>query len=109
MVLATDGRTQLEVAMGTLVSLDEYSRLVSAIHDAAVTPDHWNGAMANVRVSVGGISAALIIAENGSRDIKSANLPPDARQAYLEYYRECDYVLAAVEHGPVGATHSAEA
>ena len=92
--------------MGTLVTLGEYSRLVSLIHDAAVTPDHWNAAMTAVRASVGGISAALVIAENGSRDIKSANLAPEARQAYLEYYREFDYVLDAVEHGPVGATHS---
>lgn len=95
--------------MGTLVTLDEYSRLVSAIHDAAVTPDHWNAAMTAVRASVGGISAALIVAKNGTRDIKSANLDPDARQAYLEYYREFDYVLDAVEHGPVGATHSGDA
>ncbi|WP_235568043.1 helix-turn-helix transcriptional regulator [Mycobacterium sp. Root135] len=95
--------------MGTLVTLEEYSRLVSAIHDAAVTPDHWNAAMAAVRASVGGISAALIIAENRTRDIKSANLAPDARQTYLEYYREFDYVLDAVEHGPVGAIHTGEA
>lgn len=101
--------TQQGVAMGTSVTLDEYSRLVSAIHDAAVTPDHWNAAMTAVRASAGGISAALIIAENGTRDIKSANLAPDARQAYLDYYRECDYVLDAVEHGPVGATHTGEA
>lgn len=95
--------------MGTLVTLEEYSRLVSAIHDAAVTPDHWDAAMTAVRACMGGISAALIIAENGSRDIKSANLDPDARQAYLEYYREFDFVLDAVEHGPVGATHSGDA
>ena len=95
--------------MGTLVTLDEYSRLVSAIHDAAVTPDHWNAAMTAVRACLGGISAALVIAENGSRDIKSANLAPDARQTYLDYYREFDYVLAAVEHGPVGATHTGDA
>ncbi|KAA0102473.1 LuxR family transcriptional regulator [Mycolicibacterium sp. P1-18] len=95
--------------MGTSVTLDEYSRLVSTIHDAAVTPDHWNAAMTAVRASVGGISAGLIIAENGTRDIKSANLAPDARQAYLDYYRGCDYVLDAVEHGPVGATHTGAA
>ncbi|MCV7132304.1 helix-turn-helix transcriptional regulator [Mycobacterium hodleri] len=90
-----------------MVTLDEYSRLVSAIHDAAVTPDHWNDAMAAVRASMGGVSAAaLVIAGNGSRDIKSANLAPEARDTYLEYYRECDYVLDAVEHGPVGATHT---
>lgn len=95
--------------MGTLVTLDEYSRLVSAIHDAAVTPDHWHAAMTSVRASVGGSAAALIIADNGSRTIKNANLDPEARQAYLEYYCEFDYVLDAVEHGPVGATHSGEA
>lgn len=95
--------------MGTLVTLDEYSRLVSAIHDAAVTPDHWNAAMTAVRAGVGAVSAALVIAQNESRDIKSANLAPDARQTYLEYYREFDYVLHAVEHGPVGATHTGDA
>jgi len=92
--------------MGTLVTLEEYSRLVSAIHDAAVTPDHWHSTMTAVRACVGGISAGLIIAGNGTRDIKSANLDPDARQEYLEYYREFDYVLDAVEHSPVGVLHS---
>lgn len=95
--------------MGTMVTLEEYSRLISAIHDAAVTPDHWHAAMTAVRASVGGSAAALIIAENSSRTIKSANLDPDAREAYLGYYCEFDYVLHAVEHSPVGTTHSGDA
>ncbi|MCV7421144.1 helix-turn-helix transcriptional regulator [Mycobacterium yunnanensis] len=95
--------------MGTSVTLQDYSRLVSAIHDAAVTPDHWNDAMTAACASMGGISAALVIAENGTRAPKSANLAPDAHRTYLEYYCEFDYVLDAVEHGPVGMTHSGDA
>jgi DNA-binding CsgD family transcriptional regulator len=92
--------------MARLITLDEYSRLVSGIHAAAVTPDHWVPALSDVRDALGGISGALIIADENGRDIKNADIAPEARAAYLEYYREFDYVLEAVEHGPVGALRS---
>ncbi|MET0473051.1 MAG: LuxR C-terminal-related transcriptional regulator [Mycobacterium sp.] len=88
------------------VSLADFSRLVSSIHAAAITPDHWGAVLSAVRDTLGGISGAMIMADEASRIIKSADLPGDAREAYVEHYRELDYVLDAVERSPVGTMQS---
>jgi DNA-binding CsgD family transcriptional regulator/PAS domain-containing protein len=85
-----------------MVALCDFSRLVSGIHAAAVTPDHWGQALAAIRDTLGGISGAMIMADESSRVIKSADLPSDARQAYVDYFRDFDYVLDAVEDSPIG-------
>jgi DNA-binding CsgD family transcriptional regulator len=85
-----------------MVTIDEYSRMVTAIHAAAFTPEHWIEAMTVIREALNSTSSGMIIADGCSRTIKSASLPSDAMQAYSDYYRNVDYVLDAVEHGPVG-------
>ena len=85
-----------------MVTIDEYSRMVTSIHAAAITPEHWMEAMTVIREALNSTSSAMLIADGCSRTIKSASLPPDAMQAYSDYYRNVDYVLDAVEHGPVG-------
>lgn len=85
-----------------MVTLDEFSRLVSAIHDAAVTPEHWVDAMSAVRHSLGAITGAVITADASERVTKTASIAPEAYRPYREYYRRVDYVLEAVERGPVG-------
>jgi DNA-binding CsgD family transcriptional regulator len=92
-----------------LVTIDEFSRMVSAIHAAAITPEHWIDAMTVVRESLNATSSGMIIADDTSRMIKCASLPSDAMQAYSDYYRTVDYVLDAVERGPVGVTRGGEA
>jgi DNA-binding CsgD family transcriptional regulator len=89
-----------------MVTLDEFSRLVSAIHDAAVTPEHWVDAMSAVRHSLGATTGAMLIADDVGRAADRASLPPDAHRTYREYYHRIDYVLEAVERGPVGVIHS---
>ncbi|KUI36396.1 LuxR family transcriptional regulator [Mycobacterium sp. IS-1496] len=89
-----------------MVTLDEFSRLVSAIHDAAVTPEHWVDAMADIRHSLGAVTGAMLIADDVGRSAERASLPPDAHRTYREYYHRIDYVLEAVERGPVGLIHS---
>jgi DNA-binding CsgD family transcriptional regulator len=91
-----------------MVSLGDFSRLVSAIHAAAITPEHWIAAMEAVRSTFGSTSAGLITVEGTSRVIKSAHLPQNAEVAYREHYRRVDYVLDAVERGPVGLVRSGE-
>lgn len=91
-----------------MVTLSEYSRLVSAIHAAAITPDHWVNAMDAVRQAVGATTGATLVADGISRVLKGGSLSPDARQAYTDYYRQIDYVLDAVEHGPVGLIRGGE-
>ncbi|MGB3483231.1 MAG: helix-turn-helix transcriptional regulator [Mycobacterium sp.] len=85
-----------------MVTIEEYSRMVSAIHSAAITPEHWVVAMATVRRSLDGIACGLIIADGTSRLIKSASLDENAMAEYRDYYHDYDYVLEAVEHSPVG-------
>jgi len=92
-----------------MITIDEYSRIVTAIHAAAITPEHWIEAMTAVRQALNSTGSAMIIAEGNSRAIKCASVPPDAMQTYSDYYRNVDYVLDAVEHGPVGLVRGGEA
>ncbi|WP_197373446.1 helix-turn-helix transcriptional regulator [Mycolicibacterium baixiangningiae] len=87
-----------------MVTLGEYSRLVSAIHAAAVTPEHWVDAMDAVRNAFDGTSGADLIT-GPNREMTRGSVPADARRAYNEYYHRFDYVLNAVDHSPVGLMH----
>jgi DNA-binding CsgD family transcriptional regulator len=92
-----------------MVTVEEYSRIVTSIHAAAITPEHWIEAMTVIRQALNSTSSGLLIADGTSRTIKCASLPSDAMQAYSDYYRNVDYVLDAVEHGPVGLVRGGEA
>ncbi|HYO04558.1 MAG TPA: helix-turn-helix transcriptional regulator [Mycobacterium sp.] len=85
-----------------MVSLGDFSRIVSAIHAAAITPQHWIEAMEAARATFASTSAGMIMCDGTNRVIKSASIPSDAERAYRDHYRRVDYVLDAVEHGPVG-------
>ncbi|PQD98637.1 hypothetical protein CYL16_21495 [Mycobacterium sp. EPG1] len=85
--------------MGTI---EDFSRMVSRVYGAATAPDAWGEAMADIRKVFGSLTAALIEIDGGTRAVKSANLSGDAASEYVGYYRKIDYVLAAVEHSPVG-------
>ena len=91
-----------------MVGIDDFSRIVSAIYASALTPENWIVAMADVRRTLDAQSAALLLADGSGRSIKSASLAPEARKAYLEYYRQIDYVLDAVDKGPVGLIQSGQ-
>lgn len=82
--------------------------MVSAIHAAAIDPEHWVAAMAAVRETLHSRAAGMILAEESSRVIKSASLPEAAQVSYSDHYRQIDYVLDAVEHGPVGLIRGGE-
>jgi DNA-binding CsgD family transcriptional regulator len=90
------------------VSIEDFSRMVSAIHAAAIDPEHWIAAMAAVRETFASRAAGVVIAEKSSRVIKSASLPEAAQVSYSDHYRQIDYVLDAVEHGPVGLIRGGE-
>jgi len=91
-----------------VVGIDDFSRIVSAIYASALTPENWIVAMADVRRALDAQSAALLLADGTSRSLKSGSLPPEARKTYLDYYRQIDYVLDAVEEGPVGLIRSGQ-
>jgi DNA-binding CsgD family transcriptional regulator len=89
-----------------MVTVEDFSRLVSGIYAAAVTPQHWLGAIAQVSRAVGATGGGMLIADGTTRSIINAAVPLEARSRYGEYYRHLDYVLAAVETGPVGLIRS---
>ena len=91
-----------------MVGIDDFSRIVSAIYASALTPENWIVAMADVRRTLDAQSAALLLSDGTSRSLTSGSLPPEAQKTYLEYYRQIDYVLDAVEEGPVGLIRSGQ-
>jgi DNA-binding CsgD family transcriptional regulator len=85
-----------------MVTVEDFSRLVSGIYSSAISPDNWMLALAEVRRAVDATGDGLLIADGSARRVMNANVPPEAMTSYSEYYRHIDYVLAAVETGPVG-------
>jgi DNA-binding CsgD family transcriptional regulator/PAS domain-containing protein len=90
----------------TMVTVDEFSRLVSAVYASAIDPDNWVVALAEVRRAVDATGGGLLIADGTTRRVMNANVPPEAMKTYSEYYRHIDYVLDAVEKGAVGLVRS---
>jgi DNA-binding CsgD family transcriptional regulator len=84
------------------IEFDDFSRIVSSIYAAAGEPESWVTAMSEVRTCLDARSSALILADSSGRTAQSASLPPEAAAAYNNYYCRIDYVLEAVENGPVG-------
>lgn len=86
----------------SVIELEDFSKVVAAIYAAALDNDGWVEPLAEIRRITGAVAAGLLIADGVDRNIKSASLPPEARDEYAAYYRTIDYVLAEVEHGPTG-------
>jgi DNA-binding CsgD family transcriptional regulator len=89
-----------------MVTVEDFSRLVSGIYTSAISPEDWVVAIAEVSRAVGATGGGMLIADGTTRSIISAAVPLEARSSYGEYYRHIDYVLAAVETGPVGLIRS---
>jgi DNA-binding CsgD family transcriptional regulator len=89
-----------------MVTVDDFSRLVSGIYASATSPDNWVLALGEVRRALDATGDGLLIADGNTRQVMNANVPPEAMAGYNEYYRHIDYVLAAVETGPVGLIRS---
>src|SRR5260370_9172394 len=86
--------------------VQDFSRLVSGVYAAAVTPQRWQLAIHDIHRTLGATGGGLLIADENDRSILSTSVPPDARKRYGEYYRHIDYVLAAVESRPLGLIRS---
>lgn len=89
-----------------MVTVEDFSRLVSGIYAAAVTPRHWEPALGAVRRSLGGTVGTLSEATDGVWSIRATTAPTDVGKTYGRHYHRLDYVLAGVENGPVGAVRN---
>ncbi|OBK19314.1 helix-turn-helix transcriptional regulator [Mycobacterium asiaticum] len=89
-----------------MVTLEKYSHLVSGIYAAAVTPDHWEAALGEIRRTLDGIAGGLFTADSTVWSLLDSTLPADVAKIYAEYYHRLDHVLAAVGRGPPGAVRT---
>jgi hypothetical protein len=86
-----------------MVTVDEFSRLVSGTYAAALTPRHWEHAIREIHRTMGGTGGSLLIADGAIWSIQSSTIPERACESYAEHCCRLDHVLASVENGPVGA------
>ena len=90
-----------------MVTVEDFSRLVSGVYAAAVTPQRWESAVADIQRALDGNTSALLIPEGpAARRYLATTLNIDARDSYAEYYCHLDYAIAAVDAGPVGAVRT---
>jgi hypothetical protein len=61
-----------------MVTVEDFSRLVAGIYAAAVTPQHWEGAIRDVHRTLGGIGGALAMAEGGAWSMLDTSMPAAA-------------------------------
>jgi hypothetical protein len=89
-----------------MVTVGIFSRLVSGIYAAAVTPDQWAAAVGEIRRTFDGTASGLFMADSAVWSVLDSTLPADVAQSYAEYYHRLDHVLAAVGRGPAGAVRT---
>ena len=89
-----------------MVSLDEFSRVVSEIHASSVCPENWSVALADIRRLLSANGCAIVAGRGMGRSVLHAVLPDEARECYSEYFYTLDYVLDAVESGPFGVVRA---
>jgi DNA-binding CsgD family transcriptional regulator len=85
-----------------MVTVEDFSRLVSEIYASSTSPGNWPTAMAEISRLLGGSGCGLISGEGTGRSVTAATVPAEAYAVYTAYYRTIDYVLDAVEKGPAG-------
>ncbi|VEG51503.1 DNA-binding protein with HTH domain [Mycolicibacterium aurum] len=92
-----------------MITIEQFSRIVTEVHAAALTPRRWVDALELARSSFGGTASGLISGSQGNRDVRHCTVYDEpAMRAYQEYYCQFDYVLAAVDTSALGLVHSGE-
>lgn len=85
-----------------MVTIDEFSRVVSAIYASSIHPANWKVALTEISRILDASGCALLVGAGKSRSVMTATVPEEASTPYSEYYYTIDYVLEAVENGPAG-------
>ena len=89
-----------------MTSVDDFSRLVSDIHQSATDHESWDVALADIGRAFDGANVGLVVGCGRSRVLRHASIPANAIASYAEHYARLDHVLASVEAGPVGAVRT---
>ena len=87
-----------------MVTVEVFSRLVSGVYAAAVTPQHWDTAIREIQHVLDATGGALLIPDGPSW--YTSTLSVESNQAYRKYYYQLDRVAAAAERGPVGVVRT---
>ena len=91
------------------VTVDEFSRVVSEIYASSTNPDNWMAALTGIGQVLDATGCAVIMGDRTTRSVMASTVPPEARDNYVAYYHTMDYVLDAVETGPVGLVRGGQA
>jgi|tagenome__1003787_1003787.scaffolds.fasta_scaffold20911298_1 DNA-binding CsgD family transcriptional regulator len=102
----THGGTSWQIGDQAMVTVENFSRLVSGVYAAAVTPQQWEPALDEICRTLGGTIGTLIKSGGGVWSIQATTAPAEIGKTYAEHYCRLDYVLAEVENGPVGAVRT---
>jgi DNA-binding CsgD family transcriptional regulator/PAS domain-containing protein len=89
-----------------VVAIDEFSRLVAGIYAAATAPEQWESSIADIHRSLGGTAASLLSGSGTQWSFNRSTIAAEALESYQGYYCQCDYVLAALQSGPVGVVRT---
>ena len=90
-----------------MVTVEDFSRLVSGLYDAALRPDFWVDAIRDIHQSLGGVGGILLAGDGADRAVPIATtLPDEAGKTYAEYYCRLDHEVRCMQRGPVGVVRS---
>jgi DNA-binding CsgD family transcriptional regulator/PAS domain-containing protein len=89
-----------------MVTVEDFSHLVSGIYAAAVAPDQWEAALGEIRRKLDGTASGLFMADSTVWSLLDSTLPADSAKSYAEYYHRFDHVLTAVGRGPAGVVRT---
>jgi hypothetical protein len=60
-----------------MATIDDFSRLVSATYAAALTPEHWDVAIAETHSMFDGTHGSLFVADGVNRSVKTSSVVAD--------------------------------
>jgi DNA-binding CsgD family transcriptional regulator/PAS domain-containing protein len=88
-----------------MTTIDDFSRTVQAIYDAAVEPANWNVALEEIASAVGSRISVILTTHPQHNEIavKSVGMDPESMLAYNDYYGRLDPGPPALEQVPTGA------
>ncbi|HYO04428.1 MAG TPA: helix-turn-helix transcriptional regulator [Mycobacterium sp.] len=92
-----------------MVTIDEFSRVVSEIYASSLSPENWATALADISRILGATGCAMYIGAGTNRSMMSATVPSEVSKSYIEHFHTIDYVIDAVEKSPGGLIHGGQA
>lgn len=86
-----------------MITIDEFSRVVSEVYASSMDPANWTVAMAEISRVLDATGSGLVVgAGSGCSVMLGAGMPAEAVETYGQYYYAIDFILHACENSPVG-------